>query len=187
MAASLSVLMERCTQRWWRRLLPQEQAFVQAWFGPEQAQWLIARVHLGRRRIGDTRRALCCNGGWMSFPQAMYVHGDSAQALRLGHPVVAGVFAHELLHELQRCHGLPVTRQALILQCQWLLLRRDPYRYRSGCTARALLRQFWHANVEQQGQMWQDCVQAQLAGQPLPSHALLVQAVQQGRLRRRRV
>ena len=187
MVAGLSLLMERCIARWWRRLLPQEQAFVHAWFGAEQAQWLVEHVHLGQRRLGDTRRALCWNGGWMSFPKAMFAGSDPAHPLRLEHPLVAGVFAHELLHEVQRHQGLPVTRQALVLQCQWLLFRRDPYGYSSCRNAGALLRQFWLANVEQQGQMWQDCVQAQVAGQPLPSHALLVQAVQQGRLRRRSV
>ena len=185
LTVGLSAWWECWNARWWRPLLPSEQAFVQAWFGAEQGQWLVQRIRLGQRRMGDTRRALCCNGGWMSFPQAMYMAGDNAQPLRLEHPLVAGVFAHELLHELQRRKGLPVTRQALVLQCQWLLLRRDPYRYSNCRNAGALLRQFWRANVEQQGQMWQDCVQAHVAGHPLPSHALLGAAVQQGRLRHR--
>ena len=177
------------TKRWmpplWRGLLAQEQAFVRAFFGAEQGQWLISRVRLGQRRIGDTRRALCLNGGWVSLPKAMFIDQRFEQAVRLNHPVVAGVFAHELLHVLQRRQGLPVTRQALVLQCQWLLQRKDPYCYVCTASPKALLRKFWQANVEQQGQMWQDWVQAQVAGQPLTSHDLLALAVRQGRLQRR--
>lgn len=170
----------------WRGLLAQEQAFVEAFFGTEQGLWLTSHVRLGQRRFGDTRRALCLNGGWVSLPKAMFTDHRLEQPLRLNHPGVAGVFAHELLHVLQRRQGLPVTRQAFVLQCHWLLQRKDPYCYAYSASPKALLRQFWQANVEQQGQMWQDCVQAQVAGQPLTSHVLLALAVRQGQLQKRR-
>lgn len=178
----------RSLKRWsphlWRRLLTPEHAFVCAWFGQEQGSWLAARVRLGQRRLGDTRRALCLNGGWMSLPASCF-HGQSMRhALRLEQPSVAGLFAHELLHEVQRHQGIAVTRQALWLHCQWLLQGKDPYCYSCLRSPRAVLRQFWLANVEQQGQMWQDCVQAVVAGQALASHALLPLAVREGRLRR---
>lgn len=169
----------------WRRLLPAEQDWVRQFFGEVQGAWLIARVRLGQRRLGDTRRALSMCGAWVSLPQAMYGHAALGQPLRLQHPVVAGVLAHELLHVLQRKQGMAVTRQAFVLQCRYLWWREDPYSYSGYRSAVALLRQFWLANVEQQGQMWQDCVQALVAGQPLASHVLLPLAVQRGRLRRR--
>lgn len=173
----------------WRRLLPAEQAFVLQHFGAQQGDWLAQQVRLGLRRVGDSRRALCLNGGWLSFPRACY-GGASLQApLRLDHPAVAGLFAHELLHQLQRSQGLPVTRQAVALHARQLLPGwlggRDPYAYRAGHSARARLRQFWQAQVEQQAQMWQDHVQALVAGRPDPAWAGVARAVQAGRLRRR--
>lgn len=169
---------------WWRRLLPLERDFVRLHFGAEQGDWLAQHIRLGVRRLGDTRRALCLNGGWMSLPRACFVQGDGAQALRLSHPQVAGLLAHELLHQLQRRHGLPVTRQALVLHTRHLIGGVDPYCYSACRNPRALLRQFWHANVEQQAQMWQDHVQSAVAGQPEASLALVAQAVRAGRLRR---
>lgn len=175
-------------KRWlpilWRRLLPQERAFVHAWFGEAQGRWLVARVHLGQRRLGDVDRALCLNGGWMSLPKAAFEGQSMCHALRLDQPDVAGLFAHELLHELQRQQGVAVTWQALLLQCQWLVQRKNPYFYRDSQSPREVLKQFWLGNVEQQGQMWQDCVQAVVAGQALASHALLPLAVGRGKLTR---
>lgn len=168
----------------WRRLLPAEQVFVRQHFGEEQGDWLAQQVRLGVRRVGDTRRALCLNGGWMSFPRACYGGESLRQPLRLGQPQVAGLFAHELLHQLQRRQGMPVTRQALALHARHLLGGCDPYLYSACSSPRALLRQFWHVQVEQQAQIWQDHVQALVAGQPHPAYALVVHAVQQGQLRR---
>jgi len=179
-------LWQRISSRCWRRLLPQEQAFVRALFGDVIWAWLIDHVRLGQRRLGDTRRALSLNGGWVSFPATMFAADGMQQPLRLSNPLVAGVVAHELLHVLQRRQKQPVTRQALLLQCQWLLQNRDPYSYSNCRSAGVQLKQFWRANVKQQGQMWQDCVQAQVAGQPLASHALLPVAVRAGRLRQRK-
>lgn len=178
-------LWQRMSSRYWRRLLPQEHIFVRTIFGDGMGAWLAGHVRLGQRRLGDTRRALSLNGGWLSFPAAMFEAGGMRQSLRLSDPVVAGIVAHELLHVLQRRQKQPVTRQALLLQCQWLLQGRDPYSYSNCSSAAGQLRQFWRASVEQQGQMWQDCVQAQVAGQPLASHALLAVAVRAGRLRQR--
>lgn len=172
--------------RWacgWRPLMPAERAFVREHFGAQWGSALVGRVHVGVRRWGDTRRALSVNGGWISLPRACFVQSQGHQVLQLQHPQVAGIFAHELLHEVQRMQGLPVTRQALALQCRAALQQCDPYAYDCKGSRTALLRQFWRANVEQQGQMWQDWVQAQVAGQALPSHAALPLAVQRGRLR----
>jgi hypothetical protein len=169
----------------WRRLLPPEPLFVAQHFGPEQADWLARHIRLGVRRLGDRRRALSLNGGWVSLPRACYAGQALAGVLRLSHPVVAGLFAHELLHALQRRQGLAVTRQSLGLQCRMLLTRHDPYVYARCEHSRTLLRQFWSAQVEQQAQMWQDHVSALVAGQPLASHRGVALAVRAGRFRRR--
>lgn len=170
----------------WRRLLPAEHAFVQQHFGAEQAGWLARQVRLGLRRIGDTRRALCLNGGWLSLPRACFGQGQLARPLRLDHPQVAGLLAHELLHAVQRHQGQPVTRQSAWLQCRHLLGGCDPYAYHACGQPRAMLRRFWCAQVEQQAQMWQDHVQALVAGQPDAALALVACAVRQGRLRPKR-
>lgn len=182
---SLSAVWSHCQALGWRGLLPDERAFVLTFFGLQQGSWLIANVRVGLRRLGDTRRALSFNGGRLSFPKPMYEGGDPKGGLRLEHPLVAGLFAHELLHALQRRQGVAVSRQALLLQWRWLVRRENPYLYSDCSSATALLRQFWLANVEQQGQMWQDYVQSVVGGKPLTSHALLSIAVQRGRLRRR--
>jgi hypothetical protein len=122
----------------------------------------------------------------MSFPKAAFEGQSMHHALRLEHPSVAGIFAHELLHELQRRQGEPVTAEAFWLQCQWLVQRKNPYFYSCQRSASGLLRQFWLVNVEQQGQMWEDYVQSAVAGQALASHAWLPVAVRAGRLRRRK-
>lgn len=181
--STMAVPARRWAPPWWRALLPKEQAFVHAFFGEVQGAWLCTHVRLGQRRLGDTRRALCLHGGWLSLPKALFESRCWQQPLHLAHPAVAGIFAHELLHALQRQQGMAVTRQALWLQLRWCFGGQDPYAYGCPGSARALLRQFWHANVEQQGQMWQDCVQAQVAGVPLASHALLALAVRRAKLR----
>lgn len=164
--------------------MPAEQQFITRFFG-RALEGVTSRIRLAQRRVGDTRRALCLNGGWLSFPVACFEQAQPQQPLRLQHPQVAGLFAHELLHQLQRERGLPVTRQALVLHLQYFLRGCDPYLYSAYSSPRALLRQFWQAQVEQQAQMWQDHVQAQVAGQSDAAWGLVVQAVQHGRLRRR--
>lgn len=136
--------------------------------------------------MGDTRRAWSVHRGWVSLPQAMFEGADAQQVLRLSHPQVAGVFAHELLHVLQRHQGVPVTRLALGVHCRAWLSSKDAYFYSAPRSPRKLLRLFWSANVEQQGQIWQDCVEAEVAGQARASHAWLTRVVHVGMLRRGR-
>lgn len=180
------MVLFHCAAWRWRSLAPAETDFVIQHFGERQGRRLVAHARLGKRRLGDTRRALCLNGGRISLPGVCFEAGDATQVLRLHHPQVAGMFAHELLHVLQRELGMAVTRQTLLLQGTYFLAGRNPYLYRTSANARQMLRHFWAGNVEQQAQMWQDHVQAQVAGQSLPGHALLAQAVRHGRLRSRR-
>ena len=170
----------------WRRLLPAELDFVIQFFGEAQAQWLAQHVRIGVRRIGDTRRALSWNGGWISFPRSCFEVTERGFALRVKYPAVAGLFAHELLHALQRLAGMPVTRQSLWLQCQSLLGRCDPYAYQPCISAIHRLRRFWQAQVEQQAQMWEDAVAAAVLGKPLAQMQWVMLAVRQGRLQRQK-
>jgi hypothetical protein len=151
-------------------LLPAEHAFVHVHFGTSLSA-LEPRLRLYLRRLGDTRRAWSLNGGRMAIPRASFEGGDPRRPLRLADPGVAGVFAHELLHQWQRLRGQPVTRQAAWLQCQALCLRRDPYAYARCDDADAMWARFARAQVEQQAQMWEDHVRALQAGQADPAFA----------------
>ena len=81
---------------WRRRLMPVETGFVQRLFGTALDE-LLPGMRLHVRRLGDTRRALSLGGGRIYLPRSFFEHADPHRPLRLAHPVVAGVFAHELL------------------------------------------------------------------------------------------
>ena len=153
---------------WSRALLAQEQAFVAEHFG-SALQSLQPQLRLYLRRVGDCRRALSLNGGRISLPRAFFQQHDPQQPLQLDHPQVAGIFAHELLHQWQRLQGRAVTREALWLQTKALCLRASPYDYVACASSTTMLQRFRAASVEQQGQMWEDHVRACVAGQPLKS------------------
>lgn len=161
---------------WSRPLLPPERAFVRQHFGAAlDAQLAALRLYL--RRVGDTRRALSLNGGRISMPRICFEAGDPHRPLRVLHPQIAGVFAHELLHAWQRAQGRPVTRQALWLQLRFVLGGRDPYAYERCSDAVAMRACFAAAQVEQQGQIWEDHVRACVAGQPAAEFALIAAQV----------
>lgn len=164
--------------RWfWRRpLSPCERDFARRYFGAA-LDGLLPSVHLYLRRVGDTRRALSLDGGRISMPRLFFAQADPRQPLRLDHPRIAGVFAHELLHQWQRAQGRPVTRQALWLQLRHLLGGRDPYAYERCSDPHAMHACFAAAQVEQQGQIWEDHVCACVAGRPAPEFALVAAEV----------
>lgn len=161
---------------WRRPLLPQERDFARQHFGPS-LDALLPGVHLYLRRVGDTRRALSLNGGRISMPRVCFTQGDPRQPLLLAHPRIAGCFAHELLHEWQRARGVAVTRQALGLQLRHLLGGRSPYAYPRCGDAQATRDCFALAQVEQQGQIWEDHVRACVAGRPAEEFALIAAEV----------
>ena len=99
--------------------------------------------------------------------------------MRLSHPVVAGIIAHELLHQWQRLQGRAVTREALGLQLKAICLRRNPYHYPRVVTAEAMLACFLRSSVEQQGQMWEDYVHAAVRGECLPCMELVASHVRE--------
>lgn len=152
---------------WSRGLLPQEKDFVQRYFG-HSLKSLQPRIRLHLRRLGDTRRALSLNGGRLYLPRCFFESDDPRQPLRLAHPGVAGIFAHELLHQWQRLQGVAVTRQAMLLQARAICLRQDPYAYCASGDEAQMLALFQAASVEQQGQMWEDYVRSVVAGVPMP-------------------
>ncbi|MBS7778562.1 hypothetical protein [Acidovorax sp. CCYZU-2555] len=155
---------------WSRPLLPLERAFVRRHFGATlDAQLPGLRVYL--RRVGDTQRALSFNGGRISMPRICFVAGDPHQPLRLTHAQIAGCFAHELLHQWQRVQGQAVTREAFWLQLRHLCGGRNPYAYARCSDAQVMHDTFLQAQVEQQGQIWEDHVRACVAGQPAAEFA----------------
>ena len=161
---------------WSRPLLPPERDFVHRHFGAAlDAQLSGLRLYL--RRLGDTQRALSFNGGRISMPRLCFVAGDPRQPLRLAQPQIAGCFAHELLHAWQRVQGRPVTRQALWLQLRHLCGGPSPYAYVRCGDALVMHETFLQAQVEQQGQMWEDHVRACVAGRPAEEFALIAAQV----------
>lgn len=122
--------------------------------------WRRMRLHL--RRLGDTRRALSFNGGFLSMPAYCFAASDPRQCLRLDEPLIAGWLAHEAFHHWQRLQGRAVTREALRLQWRFWRHGINPYAYAPSACATALLAQFQQAQVEQQAQMWQDAVMADI-------------------------
>ena len=148
-------------------MLPPEVVFVRRFFGTALDS-VLPRQRLHLRRLGDTRRALSMNGGRLYLPRAFFEEGNPRKPLRLSHPMIAGIVAHELLHQWQRLQGRAVTREAMLLQTKALCLRHDPYAYCAVTDPQQMLQLFLQANVEQQGQIWQDHVSACVAGTELP-------------------
>jgi hypothetical protein len=147
---------------WSRPLTADEWTLLARYFGqPQHPGWTRMRLYL--RRLGDTRRALSFNGGFLSMPAYCFAASDPRQCLRLDAPLVAGWLAHEAFHHWQRLQGRAVTRQALRLQWRFWRHGINPYAYAPAASPAALLAQFQQAEVEQQAQMWQDAVMADIA------------------------
>lgn len=157
-------------------MLPLEVVFVRRFFGAALDS-VLPRQRLYLRRLGDTRRALSMNGGRLYMPRAFFEEGNPRKPLRLSHPMIAGIVAHELLHQWQRLQGRAVTREALLLQTRALCLRHDPYAYCAVADPQQMLQLFLQSNVEQQGQIWQDYVKASVAGCELPHLQLIARHV----------
>ena len=157
-------LRARCAQAlfWSRPLSAAEWALLNHYFGaPADPRWRRMRIYL--RRLGDTRRALSFNGGFLSFPRYCFTAADPRQPLRLEQPLITGWLMHEAFHHWQRLQGRPVTRDAIRLQWRFWRHGDNPYLYKVCASPKALLAQFQSAQVEQQAQMWQNAVMADLA------------------------
>src|SRR2546427_9576015 len=64
------------------------------------------------------------NGGRIFMPRAFFTQSDPRQPLRLSHPQIAGIFAHELLHQWQRLQGMRSEEHTSELQSQSNLVCR---------------------------------------------------------------
>jgi hypothetical protein len=100
----------------------------------------------------------------MSFPSSYFIGGSGDNSLNLSNALVAGTLGHETLHQLQRINGISVTARALVLQLEYSLHISDPYQYPASSDPAAMLQTFLGGNVEQQGQMFQDYVEAAVNG-----------------------
>ena len=140
---------------WSRPMCAAEWALLAQYFGElSDPRWHRMRVHL--RRLGDTRRALSFNGGFLSFPRYCFEGGDPRQPLRLDQPMICGWLMHEAFHHWQRLQGRAVTRDALRLQWRFWRHGDDPYQYALCESPEALLTRFQQAQVEQQAKQQAD-------------------------------
>jgi hypothetical protein len=142
-----------------RRLLLEEQRFLQRYFGESLD---LAPIRMGTS-IGS--RSWSPYGARISLVRSLYRDGDPDAPVDLADPARAAVFAHEAIHVWQRQRGRAVTRQGAVLQTFDALGLRDPYAYRPRRDPRCQLTEFVLGNIEQQGRMFQDYVFAQLTGQ----------------------
>jgi hypothetical protein len=140
---------------------PAEAQFIGQYFG----KCIIpSSLNIHVRRIGDTSRALSLPGGFISFPSSYFLGGSGKNSLNLADFLVAGTLGHETLHQLQRQNGINVTAQAALLQLQDLLGISNPYQYNASTDPAAMLNTFNQANVEAQGQIFQDYIEADRGG-----------------------
>lgn len=159
-----------------RPLLSEEQAFLRRYFGDALGA-PMGGFRIALRRFGDTKRALSLNGGFMSFPRDYFLDRDPARPLNCRHPAIGSVFAHEVLHQLQRRNGCWVTVNATVLQLLYAMKLYDPYAYRPLADPVAMLALFRRANCERQGQMFQDYVRKAIAGEADDAYRLIADYV----------
>jgi RHS repeat-associated protein len=156
---------------------PEEEQFIQRFFGNCISP---KTLDIKMRRFGNTSRALSLGGGFMSFPKTDFVDGSADKRLKVDIPYNASIFGHELLHQLQRSAGVNVTGRGLGLQLQYSLHISDPYRYDASITdPDAMLKQFKEANVESQGQIFQDYLYRLLTGQDASAYAKIAELVRE--------
>jgi RHS repeat-associated protein len=147
-----------------------EVQFIRKYIGPCLNPYSL---NIKVRTWGNTSRALSLGSGFTSFPSYDFVGDSGNNSLNLDSSVVASVFGHEALHQWQRASGVNVTGQALRLQAEYSLHIADPYQYQPSNDPDQMLQTFLNGNVEQQGQIFQDYLFAQLNGQDVSAYALV--------------
>ena len=160
-----------------RRLLPNELAFLDRYFG--QA------LDCEPIRLGATpgRRSWSPWGARIGLSRRHFVDRSSRCEVALADPVSAAVFAHEALHVWQRQHGRAVTRQGAYLQTLYILRLHDPYAYDASVRdARSLEALFACGSIEQQGRIFQDYVFADLTGRDTGKFDRVARWVREARL-----
>ncbi len=108
------------------------------------------------RRLGDTSRALSLGGGFTSFPSFYFVDGSGNNELRLDNTYIASIVGHEALHQMQRASGVNVTLAAAWPQVENTLHLASPYDYQNSSDPAELFQTFLGANVEAQGQIFEN-------------------------------
>ena len=142
-----------------RRVTSGERAFLRQYFGEALA---IDRIWIGSS-LGT--RSWSPIGGRISLTRNMFCDRTPRAEVWLEQPAVAGVFAHEALHVWQRQRGRRVTWEGAGLQAAYALGVFDPYAYDArDADPATLLTRFVLGNIEQQGRMFQDYVEADLLG-----------------------
>ncbi|MBM4258383.1 MAG: hypothetical protein FJ147_21105 [Deltaproteobacteria bacterium] len=157
-----------------RRLVQAEIDFLARYFG-ESLDTDTIRVAATRGR-----RAYSIRGSHIRLPRPCFADRDTIAAVDLMNPWAAATLAHEATHVWQRQRGVWVT-----LKGAWLQLGdqcgRDPYAYnREESNPTRMFLQFFHGNIERQGQIVEDLVFADQTGQEAPQfseiHAYLLSA-----------
>jgi hypothetical protein len=142
-----------------RRVTDGERAFLRHYFGEALA---IDRIWIGSSLGARSWSPL---GGRISLTRDLFRERKPHAEVRLDLPAVAAVFAHEALHVWQRQRGRRVTWEGAWLQGGYALGLFDPYAYDArGADAPTLLMRFVLGDIEQQGRMFQDYVEADLLG-----------------------
>jgi hypothetical protein len=142
-----------------RRVTDGERAFLRHYFGDALA---VERIWIGSS-LGV--RSWSPVGGRISLTRDLFRDRHPGAEVRLDRPAVAAVFAHEALHVWQRQRGRRVTWEGAGLQTAYALGLFDPYAYDArDADAATLLTRFVLGNIEQQGRMFQDYVEADRSG-----------------------
>jgi len=142
-----------------RSLTSRECAFLAGYFGDSL---LLDRISLS---VARGVRSWSPYGSHIRISHTLL---GPTREVALDQPRAASIFAHEALHVWQRQHGRAVSRQGAILQTLHTLKLHNPYAYdRSIVDPDRLLTLFSSANIEQQGQIFQDYVHAERTGQPV--------------------
>ena len=97
-------------------------------------------------------------------PKEMFFNSDPRQTLRLEDKDVETALAHEAFHVWQRQHGHLVTSLAAIQQALLSLGILDPYSYDGRGDDVDIYSRFVLGGVEEQAQIFEDYVRADLDG-----------------------
>ena len=141
-----------------RRLTEFERSFLAEYFADSlDLEPIRVAASLGKRSWSPY-------GPRISLVRHHFQDHRAANEIALGDPRTASVFAHEALHVWQRQGGRRVTWEAIPLQANYILGRRDPYEYVSSEDPAVVLAQFTAGNVEQQGKIFEDYVRCERSG-----------------------
>ena len=156
-----------------RPLMDVEAAFLEYFFGRTlDTSTIDVDTDFATRVNG---RAWSPYGGNIRLPKDYFTAGDPCKVVRLEHVRIASVFAHEATHVWQRQHYGSPTLQGIYLQPLNSLGIINAYTSPATNEPAEKFRQFARGNSEQQGQIVQDMVFAELSGLDTAPFALIRQ------------